>query len=137
MVDRIMVDRGLLDTSVMIAVESGRGVDYGAIPLRQFVCSISLGELYFGVHAAHDAETRAARVSTLESISALSALPVNAAAAAHWGRLRLRLRDEGRRINVNDLWIAAVALAHDMPVITQDDDFNILSDLGGPDIIMV
>lgn len=130
-------DRGLLDTSVMIAIESGRSVDYGAIPLQQFVCSISLGELYFGVHASPNAETRAARVSTLESIASLSSLPVNSAAAAQWGRLRLRLKDEGRRINVNDLWIASVALAHGMPVITQDDDFKILSDLGGPEVIMV
>ena len=133
----MMVEQGLLDTSVMIAVESGRPVDYAAIPLQQFVCSISLGELYFGVHAAPNAETRAARVSTLESIASLNALPVNAAAAAHWGRLRFRLKEEGRRINVNDLWIAAIALAHGMPVITQDDDFTILSDLGGPDVIMV
>ncbi len=133
----MMAERGLLDTSVMIAVEAGRPVDYDAMPLQQFVCAISLGELYFGVHAAPNAETRAARVGTLESIASLSALPVNASAAAHWGRLRLRLRDEGRRINVNDLWIAAVALAHGMPVITQDDDFNILSDLGGPEVILV
>ncbi|MBB5632677.1 putative nucleic acid-binding protein [Cryobacterium mesophilum] len=130
-------ERGLLDTSVMIAVETGRSVDYGAVPLQQFVCAISLGELYFGVHSAPTAETRAARIGTLESIASLTALPVNAAAAAHWGRLRLRLKEEGRRINVNDLWIAAVALAHGMPVITQDEDFTILSDLGGPDVIMV
>lgn len=133
----MIAERGLLDTSVMIAIESGRPVDYGGIPLQQFVCTISLGELYFGVHAAPNAETRAARVSTLESIASLNSLPVNAAAAAQWGRLRLRLKDEGRRINVNDLWIAAIALAHGMPVITQDDDFSILSDLGGPDVIMV
>lgn len=133
----MIAERGLLDTSVMIAIESGQPVDYGGIPLQQFVCTISLGELYFGVHAAPNAETRAARVSTLESIASLNSLPVNAAAAAQWGRLRLRLKDEGRRINVNDLWIAAIALAHAMPVITKDDDFTILSDLGGPDVIMV
>lgn len=133
----MMAQSGLLDTSVMIAIESGRTVDYGSIPLQQFVCSISLGELYFGVHAARDAETRAARVGTLESIASLNSLPVNAAAAAHWGRLRLRLKDKERRINVNDLWIASVALAHDMPVITHDTDFNLLSDLGGPEVIMV
>lgn len=132
-----MAERGLLDTSVIIAVESGRSVDYGAFPLQQFVCTISLGELYFGVHAAPNAETRSARVGTLESIASLTTLPVGPGASAHWGRLRLRLKDEGRRINVNDLWIAAVALANEMPVITQDDDFTILSDLGGPAVIMV
>lgn len=133
----MMAERGLLDTSVMIAVETGRPVDYGAMPLQQFVCSISLGELHLGIHTAPNAESRSARIGTLEAMAGLVALPVNAAAAAHWGRLRYRLREEGRRINVNDLWIAAVALAHGMPVITQDEDFTILSDLDGPAVVMV
>lgn len=132
-----MPERGLLDTSVMIAVETGRPVDYGAMPLQQFVCSISLGELHLGIHTAPNAESRSARMGTLEAMAGLVALPVNASAAAHWGRLRFRLREEGRRINVNDLWIAAVALAHGMPVITQDEDFRILSDLDGPAVVMV
>jgi predicted nucleic acid-binding protein len=70
-------------------------------------------------------------------MAGIEALPVTAAAAAHWGRLRFRLREEGRRINVNDLWIAAVARAHAMPVITQNEAFTILSDLDGPAVVMV
>jgi len=30
-------------------------------------------------------------------------------------------------MNVNDAWIAAIALAHDLPVVTQDDDFDALA----------
>ncbi|HNP15837.1 MAG TPA: PIN domain-containing protein [Terrimesophilobacter sp.] len=133
----MMPRKGLLDTSVMIAIEAGRTVDYGAMPLQQFVCSISLGELHLGIHAAPNAESRSARIGTLEAMAGIEALPVNAAAAAQGGRLRFRLREEGRRINVNDLWIAAVALAHGMPVITQDQDFTLLSDLDGPAVVMV
>lgn len=129
--------RGLLDTSVMIAVETGRPVDYEAMPPKQFICSISLGELHLGIHTAPDAESRSARMGTLEAMAGIEALPVNTAAAAHWSRLRYRLQEAGRRINVNDLWIASVALAHGMPVITQDQDFAILSDLDGPAVVMV
>jgi predicted nucleic acid-binding protein len=133
----MMSQRGLLDTSVMIAVETGRSVDYGAMPLQQFVCSISLGELHLGIHAAPDAESRSARMATLQAMAGLEMLPVDSIAAAHWGRLRYRLREAGRRINVNDLWIASVALAQGMPVITQDQDFTVLSDLDGPAVVMV
>ncbi|MEX1078635.1 MAG: type II toxin-antitoxin system VapC family toxin [Homoserinimonas sp.] len=129
--------RGLLDTSVVIAVESGRPVDYGMLPLEQYVCSISIGELHLGVHAAPDTDTRSVRLRTLQSVSNLNVLSVDSVAAAQWGRMRYRLREEGRKINVNDLWIAAVALAHSLPVITQDRDFAILTDLGGPAIINV
>jgi predicted nucleic acid-binding protein len=133
----MMAKRGLLDTSVMIAVETGRSVDYGAMPRQQFICAISLGELHLGIHTASDAESRSARIATLETIAGIQSLSVNAAAAAHWGRLRHRLREAGWHINVNDLWIASVALAHGMPVITQDQDFTILRDLDGPAVVMV
>ena len=33
-------------------------------------------------------------------------------------------------MNVNDLWIAAVAIANDLPVVTQDNNFAVLAELG-------
>lgn len=33
------------------------------------------------------------------------------------------LRELKRRPAVNDSWIAATALAHGLPVVTQDDDY--------------
>jgi predicted nucleic acid-binding protein len=133
----VTAQRGLLDTSVFIAMESGRPVDFGGFPLEQFVCTISLGELHLGVHTAANAENRSIRMATLEELAGLQLLDVDSAAAAQWGRLRFRLREAGRRVNVNDLWIASVALAHNLPVVTQDEDFNVLVDLGGPAVIMV
>lgn len=129
--------RGILDTSVIIAVETGRPVDYPLLPREQFITSISIGELHYGVHAADNTDTRSKRLSTLQSIAGLSVLAVDTVAAAQWGRMRYRLRENGRKINVNDLWIAAIALAHNLPVITQDSDFSTLSDLGGPSVINV
>ncbi len=38
-------------------------------------------------------------------------------------------------MEINDLWICAIALAHGMPVITQDDDFDVLADLSLVDVI--
>lgn len=49
--------------------------------------------------------------------------------AAEWARLRVRLRDTGQRMPVNDSWIAATAMALDVPVVTQGDDFPELDDL--------
>ena len=64
-------------------------------------------------------------------------LPVDVRAAQVWAELRVRLRDAGRRANVNDLWIAAIAIANDLPVISQDDDFDALSELGALEVIKV
>ncbi len=38
----------------------------------------------------------------------------------HYGRAYRHLRDNGTLIGTNDLWIAATALAYDMPVVTRN-----------------
>ena len=67
----------------------------------------------------------------------LEPLPVDAAAARHWAMLRVRLAEEGRRAKINDLWIAAVAMANGLPVVTQDADFDPIEAVGGPLVIRV
>mgnify|MGYP003544720375 CR=1 FL=1 len=49
--------------------------------------------------------------------------------AEAWARLSIVLRDAGRRMPVNDSWIAATALAHGVPVVTQDDVYVELAGL--------
>jgi predicted nucleic acid-binding protein len=39
-------------------------------------------------------------------------------------------RDAGQSMNVNDLWIASIASAHDLLVLTQDDDSDVVPELG-------
>ena len=101
--------RGLLDTSVFIAAESGRPLDTSRLPDEGQVCVITLAELEAGVLAAKDQTTRSRRLATLTYVSSLTPLPVDGRAAAHWARMRMRLAEGGRRMNVNDLWIASVA----------------------------
>ncbi|PRZ07696.1 tRNA(fMet)-specific endonuclease VapC [Isoptericola sp. CG 20/1183] len=129
--------QGLLDTSVFIASASGRRLDGTALPEESFVSVITRAELQAGVLVAKDSETRARRLTTLDAISPLALLPVDAAAASHWARLRVRLAESGRRVNVNDLWIASIALANDLPVVTQDDDFSPLAELDALRVVRV
>ncbi len=129
--------RGLLDTSVLVATEGGRPLDASALPDEAYVCVVTVAELRAGVLAAADVGVRSRRLATLEAIAGLQALPVDVAAAAAWAEMVVRLRDAGRRVDVNDVWIAAVAAANDMPVVTQDADFEVLSELGLVDVVRV
>ena len=128
---------GLLDTSVFIASESGRPLEVAQLPDESFVSVITLAELQVGVLAAPDTAIRARRLATLEITAQLEALPVDAAAAARWADLRVRLAESGRTVNVNDLWIAAIASANGLPVVTQDADFDAIEAVGGPAVIRV
>ncbi len=127
----------LLDTSVLIAAESGRALNAAAMPAQIAVSVITIAELLAGVHAARDTETRARRLATLESISSLVPLPVTEAAAREWARMRHRLAETNQRVNVNDLWIAAIAVAEGLAIVTQDADYDALLGLGGPEVIRV
>ena len=55
------------------------------------------------------------------------ALPVDQAVASAFAELVAAARAAGRRANVQDVWIAATAKAHDAAVVTQDADFDALA----------
>lgn len=87
--------------------------------------------------AARDVDTRARRLATLEATADIQVLGVDESVAAAWARLRVHLAESGRRLNVNDLWIAATALAHGLSVVTQDDDFGPVEGVAGLAVVRV
>jgi predicted nucleic acid-binding protein len=127
----------VLDTSVLIARESGRPLDRDRLPDQSAVTVITIAELHAGILAATDTETRSRRLATLDAVSVVEPLPVTAEAARQWASLRVRLAEAGRSAKVNDLWIAAVAAANDMDVVTQDADFDAIEIVGGPAVVRV
>ena len=124
------LSRGLADTSVFIARESGRTILEESLPAELAVSVVTVGELRAGVLAAEDTPTRDQRLSTLEAVLSLQPVPIDDRVASEWARLRIALRDEGLKMPVNDSWIAATAIALDVPVVTQDAGFPVVAQLG-------
>ncbi|HEX6330692.1 MAG TPA: type II toxin-antitoxin system VapC family toxin [Actinomycetota bacterium] len=117
------VELALADTSLFIAIEQERSLA-DPPPERIAVSVITIGELRLGVLAAVDGSTRARRLETLSRAEALDPLPIDAAVAHAWAVLRLALRDEAKRMPLNDSWIAAAAIANHIPVASQDADYD-------------
>lgn len=132
-----MTARGLLDTSIFVAQEATRLIDTDLLPDEAYVCVVTAAELRAGVLAAADTAVRARRMATLERLGALQLLAIDSDVAAQWAQLRVQLRDAGKRMPVNDSWIAAVAVAHHLPLITQDADFDVLGELGLLEVVRV
>ena len=128
---------GLVDTSVFIASESGRLLHEDKLPLETVISVITLAELQAGVLVATDTATRARRLATLEAVADIQVLVIDDMVAQEWARLRVLLAETARRISVNDLWIAATAVAHGIPVVTQDSDFDPLIEVAGLDVVQV
>jgi tRNA(fMet)-specific endonuclease VapC len=56
-------------------------------------------------------------------------LRIDEATATGYARIRGELKKAGRPIPGNDVWIAALARQHDMPVISRDEHFDFVSNL--------
>lgn len=65
------------------------------------------------------------------------ALPVDDDAARLWARLRIHLAETGQRVRINDLWIAAIAASRGLPIVTQDEDVDVLNGVAGVAVIRV
>lgn len=128
---------GLLDTSVLIAAEEGRSLRAEALPKRAAISIITLGELRAGILAAPDIQSRDRRLYTLERISGTTILPVDHRVAQTWAGMRAYLAASGKRVSGNDVWIAATAATSELPVVTQDRDFNALSGVNGLTVIEI
>jgi len=114
------VTRGLLDTSVVIALARGEAVE---LPDTAAISTVTVCELHHGVLAASD-EHRAGRLATLVMAErCFRALPLDVRVAPHYGRIVAQARREGRRPSANDVLIAATAAGHGLPVYTRDRDF--------------
>lgn len=134
---RVRPQRGLLDTTVFIAAESGRSLRRERFPEQMAISVVTRAELRVGVLAAADLETRDRRLATLEAVARMTVLPIASGVDRTWAQMRAYLAASGRRVNANDLWIAATAAAHEIPVVTQDRDFEALSGVAGLTVIEV
>lgn len=131
--DDMAAEVALADTSLFIAIEQNRSLS-GRPPKRVTVSVVTVAELRLGVLAADSGPIRARRLETLSKVEALDPLPIDGAAAHAWAVLRLALRDQGKRMPINDSWIAATAISRQIPVATQDDDYD---DVPGLTVIKV
>lgn len=115
---------GLVDTSVLIGVESGRQIRAAELPSAWSISAITLGELQLGVLMAVADDVRATRLATIARInSTVSVLPFDAECALAFARLVAGARRKGNRPRVMDSLIAATAARYDLPLFTQDADF--------------
>lgn len=129
--------RGLLDTSVFIAAESDRPLRHEVFPLASAISAVTRAELRVGIFAAENLSVRDRRIATFDASGRFQVLPVDDEVGRAWAQMRAYLAASGRRVNINDSWIAATAAAYEIPVLTQDADFEMLSGVAGLTVIPV
>jgi len=82
------------------------------------VCFVTVGELLFG---AYKKNWGPARIADLHSrLRAVVIVPYDFALCETYGELRRKLHDAGKVVAPNDLWIAACAVRHSIPLISNN-----------------
>ncbi len=82
-----------------------------------------------GLRRADAHDLRRLREATLAKALRFVALPYDERVADRLAYLLAAAREKRRRAGAMDAIIAATALAHDLAVWTQDDDFEVLAEL--------
>jgi predicted nucleic acid-binding protein len=123
---------GLLDTSVFIAREDQRAL--GDLPDRVAVSVVTIGELQLGLLNASDDDVRARRADTLALARAAEPIHIGEAIMVSWARLVADCRQAGihRTVKLMDALIAATAVEHGLPVVTQDADYEKIAKAHAP-----
>ena len=96
---------------------------------RVYLPLIVLGELRAGFEAGNQQLRNAATLDRFLQSSRVEVLAPDLATTAVYAQVFAELRKQGTPIPTNDLWIAALALQHGLPLCTSDSHFQHVSGL--------
>lgn len=114
----------LLDTSIVIALFSDDDVVKEKLLLADevFIPNIVIGELIYGAMKSGRSVENMNRVE--EFIAENVVIGSNTETARRYGEIKFGLQQRGRSIPENDIWIAALALEHELSLVTRDEHFQ-------------
>jgi tRNA(fMet)-specific endonuclease VapC len=124
-----MSGRYLLDTNIVIALFAGEPSVRRHLELNAdlFLPSVVIGELYCGARASSRQVVNLQRIDDL--VIASDVLVCDAQTARRYGDVKNGLREKGRPIPENDVWIATIALQHGLVLVSRDTHFDEVSGL--------
>jgi len=113
----------LLDTSIII--HAFRDSNFAA-KLNDFsevyIPSIAIGELYYGAYRSSNSQKHLDQIN--QFIGNCIPLSVDITTGDFYGKIKTALKDKGKPIPENDIWIAAVSAQFDLPLFTTDNHFK-------------
>jgi len=90
---------------------------------------VVLGEIKAGFHGGTQRHRNEALLQRFLAKATVSVLLPGRETAEHYARIFVQLKRAGTPVPDNDLWIAALALEHDLTLITRDRHFDRISQL--------
>jgi tRNA(fMet)-specific endonuclease VapC len=89
-----------------------------------WISAISVGELLGGFELGSKSADNRARLSSFLGVQGVGVLTVDDTTAERYGVIFAELRRAGTPIPTNDIWIAALAIQHNLVLDTRDAHFQ-------------
>ncbi len=111
------------DTNIFIDVMKGETAIAQKLELfdEVFLSPVVLAELYFGAYRSASPEKHLSKITI--AIENCKLLAIDARTSETFVTIKLALFAKGKPIPENDIWIAALALQHNLPLFTTDRHF--------------
>ena len=116
----------ILDTNALSAWWEGNPAIIPHLSTTSRLCLAlpALAEFRFGILKS---SRRAAMENWYRQSTQLAeVLGIDLETGEHYAQTRLSLEKKGTKIPMNDLWIAAIALQHNLPVLSRDTHFDVV-----------
>ena len=86
-----------------------------------------IGELFYGAYKSAHSKENSARVDDFANHSVVLGCDIET--SHNYGKIKNALSAKGRPIPENDIWIAAIAVQHNLTLVTRDAHFKEIDDL--------
>lgn len=117
-----MNGKAALDSNAIVRILNGK-LDIPSLGLEEILVPlIAAGEMFFGVHKSMRVSANRSRLMAF--LNSVSILPVDLQVTERYGQVKAQLRRLGKPIPENDIWIAATALRHNLPLVANHKHFD-------------
>ena len=123
--------RVALDTNRLTDLFQGDAALGEQLAICEQVCIplVVLAEIKAGIYGGNQQSKNEALLRLLLARETVTVLLPDRDTAEHYARLYVQLKRAGTPVPDNDLWIAAIALQHDLILVTRDKHFDRISQL--------
>ncbi|MDY0189016.1 MAG: type II toxin-antitoxin system VapC family toxin [Syntrophus sp. (in: bacteria)] len=116
----------IIDTNFYVAFKRGDEAAIQALKKAEYIAvnTVILGELLAGFRGGSKEKQNRKELDAFFDSPRVDLLPIDDGTAEFYAQIFAELKEKGRPIPTNDLWLAASALQHGLALATYDSHFS-------------